>query len=445
VLTCDDFGDCGSQRISVIQHNDSSDWQAGTANVVFTYNPASSAQVGDIAAAAALAPPETTDIAICTAPTYTGLPVAVAGDTGIFESFGFTSWEYVSCPSGPANAAALVAGEVQFVANTPDNMLGLRDSGFDVVMFGSGIDGHFFDILVATGVETVPGDWEATMQALDGLTVGVVARGAAAEQLARELYEQAGVDPDNAAYVATGLGGTTVAALDAGEIDWAITFEPGMTMGVVEGIGTRPFSLVAGDGPSTLDWPSLVNTTSREFAEANPNTVAAYQAALDAASAWIKDDANINGVLEVMAARVGLVGANMAADVHANNKQYFSTDGSLDPNRIMNNVAYAVGRGIISGPMDFESFAIGDHGVPEALVRQTSLDGVDLTMCRANWASRYIQAEMVRQILEQAGATVSEPSEIELGPSNAYIAMAEDSCDLWANSWYPGHFSWFEN
>ena len=25
VLTCDAFGDCGSQRISVIQHNDSSD------------------------------------------------------------------------------------------------------------------------------------------------------------------------------------------------------------------------------------------------------------------------------------------------------------------------------------------------------------------------------------------------------------------------------------
>jgi len=23
--------------------------------------------------------------------------------------------------------------------------------------------------------------------------------------------------------------------------------------------------------------------------------------------------------------------------------------------------------------------------------------------------------------------------------------MAEGSCDFWANSWYPGHFSWFEN
>ncbi|MCH2421699.1 MAG: BMP family ABC transporter substrate-binding protein [Acidimicrobiales bacterium] len=72
-------------------------------------------------------------------------------------------------------------------------------------------------------------------------------------------------------------------------------------------------------------------------------------------------------------------------------------------------------------------------------------EGTSLTMCRANWASGYIQAEIVRQILQQAGYEVSDPSVIELGPSNAYTAMAEGSCDFWANSWYPGHFSWFEN
>jgi len=71
--------------------------------------------------------------------------------------------------------------------------------------------------------------------------------------------------------------------------------------------------------------------------------------------------------------------------------------------------------------------------------------GVELTMCRANWASAYIQSEMVRQILQQAGYSVTDPSLIELGPSNAYTAMAEGTCDLWANSWYPGHFSWYEN
>ena len=66
-------------------------------------------------------------------------------------------------------------------------------------------------------------------------------------------------------------------------------------------------------------------------------------------------------------------------------------------------------------------------------------------MCRADWASGYIQAEIVRQILQKAGFEVSDPAEIELGPSNAFTAMAEGSCDFWANSWYPGHFSWFEN
>ncbi len=72
-------------------------------------------------------------------------------------------------------------------------------------------------------------------------------------------------------------------------------------------------------------------------------------------------------------------------------------------------------------------------------------EGVSLSMCRADWASGYIQAEIVRQILQTAGFEVSDPAEIELGPSNAFTAMAEGSCDFWANSWYPGHFSWFEN
>ena len=69
-------------------------------------------------------------------------------------------------------------------------------------------------------------------------------------------------------------------------------------------------------------------------------------------------------------------------------------------------------------------------------------EGVSLSMCRADWASGYIQAEIVRQILQTAGFEVSDPAEIELGPSNAFTAMAEGSCDFWANSWYPGHFSW---
>ncbi|MCP3853207.1 MAG: ABC transporter substrate-binding protein [Actinomycetia bacterium] len=38
-LSCDEFGDCGAQRISVVFHEDSGDIETGKANVVFSYAP----------------------------------------------------------------------------------------------------------------------------------------------------------------------------------------------------------------------------------------------------------------------------------------------------------------------------------------------------------------------------------------------------------------------
>lgn len=39
-INCDDFGDCGSQKITVIQHDSSADIEASKANVVFEFAPA---------------------------------------------------------------------------------------------------------------------------------------------------------------------------------------------------------------------------------------------------------------------------------------------------------------------------------------------------------------------------------------------------------------------
>jgi branched-chain amino acid transport system substrate-binding protein len=38
-LSCDEFGDCGSQRISVVEHTDPSDVPFGKQNIIFTYAP----------------------------------------------------------------------------------------------------------------------------------------------------------------------------------------------------------------------------------------------------------------------------------------------------------------------------------------------------------------------------------------------------------------------
>ena len=71
-------------------------------------------------------------------------------------------------------------------------------------------------------------------------------------------------------------------------------------------------------------------------------------------------------------------------------------------------------------------------------------EGVSVTMARADWATGYFQAQVYKQLLEELGYEVSEPSENELGPSLAYLAMAEGDVDFWANSWYPGHSAWWE-
>ena len=38
-LECDAFGDCGSQAISIVRHDDPSDPEVGKANVVYSFSP----------------------------------------------------------------------------------------------------------------------------------------------------------------------------------------------------------------------------------------------------------------------------------------------------------------------------------------------------------------------------------------------------------------------
>ena len=71
-------------------------------------------------------------------------------------------------------------------------------------------------------------------------------------------------------------------------------------------------------------------------------------------------------------------------------------------------------------------------------------EGVSIAMARADWDTGYFQASLYRQLAQRLGYEVSDPADTELGPSLAYLAMAEGDIDFWVNSWYPGHSSWLE-
>jgi glycine betaine/proline transport system substrate-binding protein len=69
-------------------------------------------------------------------------------------------------------------------------------------------------------------------------------------------------------------------------------------------------------------------------------------------------------------------------------------------------------------------------------------EGVSVKMARADWSTGYFQAALYANLLRELGYEVSDPADLELGPSLAYLAMAEGDFDFWVNSWYPGHNSW---
>ena len=72
-------------------------------------------------------------------------------------------------------------------------------------------------------------------------------------------------------------------------------------------------------------------------------------------------------------------------------------------------------------------------------VDETPGSGVSLTMARANWSTGYLQAAIYAGLLAELGYEVSDPADLELAPSNAFVAMANGEFDFWVNSWFPNH------
>ena len=66
-------------------------------------------------------------------------------------------------------------------------------------------------------------------------------------------------------------------------------------------------------------------------------------------------------------------------------------------------------------------------------------------MAKADWSTEDPNAYVAHLLLAELGYDVSDPKDLELGPANAYIAMAQGDADFWINSWYPGHNSWLAN
>jgi len=281
-----------------------------------------------------LARDEIVDVSVACGPTLVFLPQEYAMRAGTDREHG-VELACVHAESGPEVSAAMIAGEIDLALMAAPNLFALLEQEVDIVAFMAVLDRSSSDLVVHADFSLPSADqgWEGVMRDLQGATIGVVARGAAAEDLARGLFIAAGLDPDNATYVATGLPPTTLPALENGEIDAAIISEPGITLALENDLVVQPFSIRELTGPPSMDWASVVYTATREFAEQNTEVLVQFtqiwQESLDA----LQEPADRAEVVEVTSDFLG-VDPGLAESLLERNLPYFANPLDLDPARL---------------------------------------------------------------------------------------------------------------
>jgi NitT/TauT family transport system substrate-binding protein len=279
-------------------------WQAAPATTVA---PAPSpAPTTAAPAPAPTTPKELKSVAVTVAAAYTALPTLAAIDQGFDKKNGIEIKPF-AVASGADLARGLISGDLKIAVNTPPNILALLEQNLDVALLGTALQGSQFDIVIRSDVATPNADsgWIGVMKDLAGKRIGVIARGVAAEEIAKSLFKSAGVDPNGQTYIATGLAPTTLAALTNKTIDAAVNVEPTISLAVQQGVGKAPFALRRSEGPDILNWPGLYATSTRDWAKANPDVVKAYLATLEEGIAWVENPANKAAVYKLMKDKLG--------------------------------------------------------------------------------------------------------------------------------------------
>jgi glycine betaine/proline transport system substrate-binding protein len=90
-------------------------------------------------------------------------------------------------------------------------------------------------------------------------------------------------------------------------------------------------------------------------------------------------------------------------------------------------------------------------GCTQAPERATSATGPpesdvtgEVVMARADWDSGFLQAAIVRQLLEELGYEVTGPAERTYPPATVYPLLGRGEVDLWVNGWFPLHEPFLE-
>ena len=252
---------------------------------------------------------ETPTIQIASAPNVFLSALYVAQDKGYFEEEG-VNVEVVEIEAGTDSVAALVSGNAQVADVGFDDLLELASEGEEGLIMVQNILSRVTltmvmdpDIAAEKGV-TRESSIEERYAALEGLRIGITSPGAPTDKYMRYYLRQAGLDPDqDAEIIPIGGGSSLLAALESKQIDVFHLSPPPPYVAEAEGFGLVLIDGPAGDVEEFSNFLYTAWAANREWAEANPDAMSAFNAALDRAMEDISADPE--SVVDVVSAGVG--------------------------------------------------------------------------------------------------------------------------------------------
>ena len=242
-------------------------------------------QSESVSASATAAAPEVSELTVGTLPIVDVAPVHIAIAEGLFEDEGLTVTPEVM-QGGAAAIPALQGGDLDVAFGAWPSFLIANQQGIELRAIADGVaatEGFTqFLALPDSGLEDNPAEMAGKTVALN--TLGNLGELALRSTLAAAGVDYADVTPVEIPFPDMG------ASLEGGSVDviWAV--EPGVT-GNKSGIGA--VTVIDSYVGEMENFPVAGYMVTAEFAEQNPNTVAAFTRAIEAAAQMANDDPQV--------------------------------------------------------------------------------------------------------------------------------------------------------
>lgn len=229
--------------------------------------------------------------------------VRVAIAKGFCKQQGLTC-ELQMIPAAPLGVQAMMANTIDSAIAPLDVMIGAINNGTKMKMVTGSLVSNLLMLVTRNDMAAPNADkpWPQYMSDLKGKRIGVTARGASTETGMRYLFSKAGLNPDDATYVAVGGAVTAYNALASKQIDAAMIVEP---VGAICRVSKtcrvawrgsenkEPAALYSLNGASN----GLVFT--QKFIDQKPDVIAAVIRAVKSSDAFINDPANFEEVVKI--------------------------------------------------------------------------------------------------------------------------------------------------